>query len=136
MYNGIIWKVIDMENKKNKDNNSLIILIVLVVLVIIGVVLLIIKGIGNKNNNKENNEPGEVENFKENQIIDAYDVSKEEAMGLVRNIFVGDVYDFSCEIYGANYIVTVKNTLTEEIYQFKVDPISKSFYEITDNVDE
>jgi hypothetical protein len=125
-----------MKNKKNSDNNNLIILIALVVLVIVGVVLLIIKGVGNKKDNKENSEPGEVENFKENQIVDAYNVSKEEAIGLVRNIFNGDVYDFSCEIKGADYIVTVKNRLTGEVYEYKVDPINKSFYEITDNVYE
>ncbi len=124
-----------MKNKKNKDNN-LIILIALVVLAVIGIVILIIKGVGDKKDNKENSEPGEVENFKENQIVEAYDISKEEAMGLVRNIFVGDVYDFSCEVVGGDYIVTVKNRLSDEVYEYKVDPARKSFYQINVEMDE
>ncbi len=124
-----------MKNKKN-SNNNLIILVALVILTIIGLIILIIKGVGDKKENKENNEPGEVENFKENQIVEAYDISKEEAIGLVRNYFTGDVYDFSCEIKGANYIVTVKNKLSGEVYEYQVDPVSKSFYQINVDLEE
>ena len=112
-------------NKKNIKN---IIIISAIAVVILALGLVLIKGCSTK---KEK----EVEKVasKEDDIVKAYDMSGEDAINLVKEIYNSDNYEFSVEINkDSKYIVSVKNTLTESITKFLVDPTSLngSFYEI------
>ena len=97
-----------------------------VILLVLGLVL--IKGCSRKKE-KEVEKVG----AKEDDIVKAYDMSGEDAINLVKEIYNSDNYEFSVEINkDSKYIVSVKNTLTESTTKFLVDPTSAngSFYEI------
>lgn len=127
------------ENKKkaNKANSTTYIMIaIIIVLVIVIGSLLLIKGCSNNKDNKEpeNNEV-EQKGAKEDDLINAYGMSKEDAINIVKDFYNSDNYEFACEINSdSKYIVTVTNTITEEDTKYLVDPTipDKSFSMITE----
>lgn len=129
-------KEVKSSNAKNNNTAYIIIAVGIVILIVGG--FLLIKGCSSKKDNNENNENTEEikkEAATEESIINAYGMSKEDAINLVKEIYNGDNYEFSADINeDSKYIVTVKNTLTETNSKFLVDPTStsKSYYEINE----
>ena len=106
---------------------------VLLIAVIVCIVFLVSN---NKDTNNENEKPdinNEVENvvITEEEIVEAYGVTKEDAISLVKQSINSDNFEFTVTINSkAKYIVTVKNTLTDSVYKYEVDPMTKQYYEI------
>lgn len=120
-------------NTKTKkiDNKVLIIGAAVIVIVIILVGFLLFGGSKNDKKEKDNGNVMEEPEVSENDLKDAYGMSKEDAINLVKNNFNGDNFEFSAEINENNmYTVTIKNTLTGTIYKYEVDPIEKSYYDL------
>ena len=123
-----------MKGKKKQEinKNYIIIAVAIVVWLVIGFIL--IKGGGKKDNN-QNNEEVEKIGAKEDDIIQAYGMSKEDAINVVKRIYNSDNYEFSADINNeSKYIVTVKNIITEKTSKYVVDPTSNNgtFYELTE----
>ena len=117
-----------MKKGKKKNNFLLIISISVITVVILALGLILIKGCS-----KEKDEKIKKVGAKEEDIISAYNMSKEDAINRVKTIYNGDMYEFSAEINeDSKYIVSVKNIITEGITKYLVDPTSLngSFYEI------
>lgn len=116
-----------------KKRMEIIIGAIIVLAIIICVICFLGKG-KDKNNNENNantNPPVEDKVFTEQDIIDAYGMSKEDAINLVKSLFNSDNFDFDAEVSKtAKYIVTVTNTINDSTYTYEVDPISKSYYEV------
>lgn len=125
------------KNKANKANSTTYIMIaIIIVLVFVIGSLLLIKGCSKDNDNKapENNEI-EQKGAKEEDLIKAYGMSKEDAINIVKDFYNSDNYEFACEINKeSKYIVIVTNTITEEDTKYLVDPTipDKSFSMITE----
>ena len=122
------------KGKKKSNNNKVIIIAAVVVIVIICIIFLLMNG-GNKkeNNDKKDNTVVEDKGHKieEKDIVDAYGMSKEDAINLVKKLFNSDNFEFSAEVNeDAKYVVTAKNTISDTSYKYLVDPINQSFYEI------
>lgn len=115
--------------KKLNRNKIIIISVTAIIVLILGIVL--IKGCSNNSNNDNKKEIEKV-GASENDIIKAYNMSKEDAINIVKGIYNSDVYEFSAEINeDSKYIVSVKNLATNKITKYLVDPVKKgSFYEI------
>lgn len=120
------------EEKKAKIDLKYIIIGVVALLIILVVSFVLFKGCS-KEENKENNNEVEKIGAKEEDIIKAYGMSKEEAIELVQKIYKSDNYEFSVEINkDSKYVVSVKNLINEKVSKFLVDPttVEKSFYQI------
>lgn len=115
-----------------KHKKELIIGIVLVVAAIVCIVFLFNNSKEEDNNINGNNEENIVyEKVTEDQIVDVYGVSKEDAIALVKQNFNSDNFEYSVEISSeARYIVTVKNVIDEKEYKFEVNPMTKEYYVI------
>lgn len=115
-----------------KHKKELIIGGVLVVAAIVCIVFLFNNSKEEDNNTNGNNEENIVyEKVTEDQIVDVYGVSKEDAIALVKQNFNSDNFEYSVEISSeARYIVTVKNVIDEKEYKFEVNPMTKECYEI------
>ena len=119
--------------KENKKGNGIIQYIIIGVITVVILVLgfLLLKGCSNENDNKTSKKiPAS-----EEQIKNAYDMSKEDAINIVKALYNSDVYEFEAKINeDSKYVVTVKNTITESVTKFLVDPTSTngSFYEINE----
>ena len=116
-----------MMDKKN-IKNIIILSVITVMLLVVG--LLLIKGCTDKK--KDEKTPDKVA-ASEDDLKDAYNMSKEDAINKVKTLYNSDVYEFSAEINkDSKYIVTVKNTVTESVTKYLVDPTttSGSFYMI------
>lgn len=131
------------ENKKSeikKTNNNLTYIIIAVIAVVLVVVILLVakgcsKDSDKKDDNNSNEEVIKKEGAEEGDLVEAYGMSREDAINIVKSIYNGDNYEFSAEINeDSKYIVSVKNTITETTDKFLVDPqsTSKSFYSITE----
>ena len=125
------WK----NNQKINQNYIIIAIIAVIVLAFAG--FLLIKGCSNNknNDNNENSETPKREIVSEESLINAYGMSKEDAINIVKEIYNGDSYEFTAEINeDAKYVVTANNILTKTSSKFLVDPTStsKSFYEINE----
>ncbi len=107
-----------------------------VILVALSVVLLVT----NISKPKEKEEtPEELEHYrkedsnrlKEQDIIDVYNFSKEDAIELVKTGLNSDNFEF--EVYvtdDGKYLVVVKNIINDNEYKYEVDPVYKEFYEV------
>jgi len=129
--------------KSNKKGDFKIIMIATIIVIAIVVIAVLINSFGKKEKTKEdNNEDNKVEKNEvikkgssEEDIKLSYGMSKEDAINIVKEIYNGDVFEFVCDINSdSKYIVTVKNTLSNSVTKYLVDPESKdnSFYEINE----
>ena len=123
--------------KTNKTNNNYYIYgaIGVVILLIFGFVFL--KGCSGSNDENKEEDTGNVEKIgaTEKDIIASYGVSKQDAINMVKEIYNSENFEFSADINeDSMYIVSVKNTITESVDKYLVDPTSteKSFYLITE----
>ena len=126
------------EGKNKKGDYKLILISFAIVTVIVLITLLIFGNTNKKDENKDNvkvNDNTQVvkKGTSEESIKKAYGMSKEDAISIVREIYNGESYEFTCEINSdSKYVVTVSNTATKSVSKYLVDPESKdnSFYEI------
>lgn len=123
-------------DKLLKKKKELIIGVVLLIAVILCIVFLVTNGKDKKEKNIDNNiedtnkAPEDVA-FSEEDLKSAYGVNKEDAINLVKPLFNSDNFEYTAVVTNkAKYLVTVKNTISKQEYQFEVDPVTKSYYEI------
>ena len=84
-----------------------------------------------KNNEEEQPKTIDKIGASEQALIDAYGMSKNDAIEIVKEIYNSDNFEFSADINkDSKYVVTVKNTITNKSDKYIVDPTSsdKSFY--------
>lgn len=134
-------------NSDGKIKKELIIGIVIGIVLLFALVLVLVFSGDKENNNNEkkdnneqtennedtgnNNEEVDYGVSDESTIIRLYGMSKEDALNLVKSNFNSDNFEFSVEISpSVTYIVTVKNTVTNSLYKYEVDPLTKDWYEI------
>lgn len=117
-----------MKKKNNKRFiTSSIITIVAIIIIVIGVWSIFFK------HDQDNKQPEEITGPKEEDIETNYEMTKEEAISIIKTIFHSDNYSFSAELNNdSQYVVTVTNTLTDKKYIYYVDPATKT-YKIDDN---
>jgi len=101
--------------EKVKGNKELVaLMIVAIILIVVGIFMAV--GHDNLDNNKVNGthvEPA---------------MTKEEATNMIKELFHGNNYEFSCEdIPGGNYKITVVNALSGNIYYYFVDTKTKTY---------
>ena len=111
--------------------NIIIIIVISLFLLVLGFILL--KGGSNSKENGKENNGVERKGASEEDIVNAYNMSKDDAIEIVKRIYNGDIYEFSAEINkDSKYIVTVKNTITKSDTKYLVDPTKTngSFYEV------
>lgn len=149
----------EKKEEKNAENRQItneqktkiiIILITVLVALAILVAFLMLGAKGDKNNtnnntdNKNNienieqntenekfNNPKDAENVTEKDIIGVYNFSKEDAKKMVMANFNSDNFEFYVNVSTeGKYIVTVRNTISEKIYKYEVDPAKRTFVEI------
>lgn len=149
----------EKKEEKNAENRQItneqktkiiIILITVLVALAILVAFLMLGAKGDKNNtnnntdNKNNienieqntenekfNNPKDAENITEADIIGVYNFSKEDAKKMVMANFNSDNFEFYVNVSTeGKYIVTVRNTISEKIYKYEVDPAKRTFVEI------
>ncbi len=122
-----------MEKTNSKNNTTMIIIIAVVaILMVVGGLLLLGKNKDSKNETEDNKNKGEEKiNFTEEDIIASYGMNKNDAINLVKELFNSDNFEFDALVNErAKYTVNVTNTISGVIYQYEVDPITKSFYEL------
>lgn len=118
-----------------KKKKEIIIGFIFLVVIILCIVFIVTKGDSKEKKNEDKKEdkvvvdPGH--KIEEKDIVDAYGMSKDDAIKLVKKLFNSDNFEFSAEINSdSKYIVTVKNAISDTEYKYLVDPISKSYYEM------
>ena len=111
-------------------NKKLAIVFAIIGLIIVVIGLLLINGQPKKEEKKE--DIIEKVGASEEDIVNAYNMSKEDAINIVKTLYNGETYDYSVTINeDSKYIVTVKNSITEGLTKYLVDPTKNgSFYEI------
>ena len=115
----------------NKKNIEYIIISCIVLIILLTLGFILFKG----NSDKKNKEEEKKSKFSEEDIINAYNMSSQDAINLVKTIYNGDSYEFEASINSnLKYIVTVKNIITESTTKYLVDPTKTngSFYEINE----
>ena len=123
-----------MSTEGKKNNNNYLIYAVIGVIVLLLVGFLIMKGCSKTSDKKnEEEQPKNVEKIgaSEQAIIDAYGMSKNDAIEIVKEIYNTDNFEFSADINeDSKYVVYVKNTISNSTDKYIVDPTSseKSFY--------
>lgn len=140
----------NMQITNEQKTKIIIILITVLVALAILVAFLMLGAKGDKNNtnnntdNKNNienieqntenekfNNPKDAENITEADIIGVYNFSKEDAKKMVMANFNSDNFEFYVNVSTeGKYIVTVRNTISEKIYKYEVDPAKRTFVEI------
>lgn len=125
------------ENKKKTllyfiKKNKIIIASIIFLIIILTITFLIINNNKNENNNEvNNNDNTTIDEITENDIVDTYNFTKEDAKNLVMQLFNSDNFEFNVTISSnAKYIVEVKNTINDNVYKYEVDPITKTYVEI------
>ena len=125
------------ENKKKTllyfiKKNKIIIASIIFIIIILTITFLIINNNKNESNNKvNNNDNTTIDEITENDIVDTYNFTKEDAKNLVMQLFNSDNFEFNVTISSnAKYIVEVKNTINDNVYKYEVDPITKTYVEI------
>ena len=90
-----------------------------------------IENIEQNTENEKFNNPKDAENVTEADIIGVYNFSKEDAKKMVMANFNSDNFEFYVNVSTeGKYIVTVRNTISEKIYKYEVDPAKRTFVEI------
>lgn len=149
----------EKKEEKNAENRQItneqkakiiIILVTVLVALAILIVFLVFGANGGKNNTNDNagnknnaenieqntenekfSDPKDAENVTEKDIIDVYNFSKEDAKKMVMANFNSDNFEFYVNVSTeGKYIVTVRNTISEKIYKYEVDPAKRTFVEI------
>ena len=140
----------NMQITNEQKTKIIIILITVLVALAILVAFLMLGAKGDKNNtnnntdNKNNienieqntenekfNNPKDAENITEADIIGVYNFSKEDAKKMVMANFNSDNFEFYVNVSTeGKYIVAVRNTISEKIYKYEVDPAKRTFVEI------
>ena len=120
---------------KVKMNNKLFPIIGgVLVIAIIAISLVLLFG-GNKTNKEQNNPENKTIDQKENistditeeDMIKAYGMSIKDAEEIVKKDVLSDNFTFSTEISkDYMYIVTVKDTLSSDIFKYEVNPVTKT----------
>lgn len=141
------------ENRQmtNEQKTKIIIITVAVLIVLAILVVFLVFGANGSNNNTNNNadnkinteniepnnenekfvSPKDAENVTEKDIIDVYNFSKEDAKKMIMANFNSDNFEFYVNVSTeGKYIVTVRNTISEKIYKYEVDPARRTFVEI------
>lgn len=126
------------ENKKKTllyfiKKNKIIIASIIFLIIILTITFLIINNNKNESNNEVNNNDDNttIDEITENDIVDTYNFTKEDAKNLVMQLFNSDNFEFNVTISSnAKYIVEVKNTINDNVYKYEVDPITKTYVEI------
>lgn len=91
--------------------------------------------IGNNNDseNKTNSIINDVDSTKvtEEDIMEIYNFSKEDAKKLVQSSFNSDTFEFNVIVNDeGKYIVTAKSLVNTTIYRYEVDPSTKTYSEL------
>ena len=91
--------------------------------------------IGNNNDseNKTNSIINDVDSTKvtEEDIMEIYNFSKEDAKMLVQSSFNSDTFEFNVIVNDeGKYIVTAKSLVNTTIYRYEVDPSTKTYSEL------
>lgn len=109
-----------------KENLRLIIAVfIALLLIIIGVILL------NTTKEEKKKEPSKevVEQNKEDKLVDATGMTKEDAIEIVKENFESDNYEFSATVTNDGlYKVVVTNTVDESKIVYFVDPTDGRYY--------
>lgn len=120
-----------MKKVEKKKNYNFIIIGVIVVIVIIVCLFFLLGGKGKNNDESKKDEEDKQIVLTEKDIVDAYGMTANDAIEVVKAIYNSDNFEFSAKVNeNSKYTVTVKNTITDAIYKYEVDPITESFYEI------
>ncbi|MBQ7136753.1 MAG: hypothetical protein IJO43_02095 [Bacilli bacterium] len=94
-------------------------------LILAGVVLLFI----NDDNQKKNPDVPVKEETREEQMVEATGMTKEQAIEIVKENFGSDNYEFTAEATNDGfYKVTAKNTVEDTETVYYVDPTNGSYY--------
>ncbi len=119
-------------NKFIKKNKNKIIISLVFLLFLCTIIILIINNEKNNSNTETNNDANIIlDEVTEEDIISAYNFTKEDAKKLVMQEFNSDNFEFNVSISSnAKYIVEVKNTVNDNVYKYEVDPITKTYVEI------
>ena len=123
-------------NKKIKNfikkNKNKIIISLIFLLFLCTIIILIINNEKNNSNTETNNDANIIlDEVTEEDIISAYNFTKEDAKKLVMQEFNSDNFEFNVSISSnAKYIVEVKNTVNDNVYKYEVDPATKTYVEI------
>lgn len=119
-------------NKFIKKNKNKIIISLIFLLFLCTIIILIINNEKNNSNTETNNDANIIlDEVTEEDIISAYNFTKEDAKKLVMQEFNSDNFEFNVSISSnAKYIVEVKNTVNDNVYKYEVDPITKTYVEI------
>lgn len=121
-------------NKLLEKKKELLIGAIFVIAIIVCIVFFVVNKDDNEVVKEEQGKTDVVDDVKvdEKEIVDAYGMTSNQAIDIVKAIFNSDNFEFTCEVNGeAKYVVKAKNVITEKVYEYLVDPISGSFYEIT-----
>ena len=119
-------------NKFIKKNKNKIIISLIFLLFLCTIIILIINNEKNNSNTETNNDANIIlDEVTEEDIIRAYNFTKEDAKKLVMQEFNSDNFEFNVSISSnAKYIVEVKNTVNDNVYKYEVDPATKTYVEI------
>lgn len=109
-----------------KENIRLVVAVIIaLILITIGVILLYV----DNNENKDNYEKPVVEQTREEQLVNATGMTKEDAIELVKENFGSDNYEFTATATNDGmYKVVVKNVVEETKIVYYVDPSNGTFY--------
>ncbi len=114
------------------------IVIGVVLLVLIAIVLILV--LPKKDDNTKDNEDkpiSEKDIITEDDLKKTYDMSKEDAIKIIKKEYNDDNYDFSAIVNEQGlYVITVKNRLTDTVDKYNVDPSNGAYYVIIDDIIE
>ena len=132
------------KSKLNVKNHKkeLMIGVIFFIAVVVCIVFLFLnsdkKGANNiGNNNDSENETNSIINdvdstkVTEEDIMEIYNFSKEDAKKLVQSSFNSDTFEFNVIVNDeGKYIVTAKSLVNTTIYRYEVDPSTKTYSEL------
>ncbi len=132
------------KSKLNVKNHKkeLMIGVIFFIAVVVCIVFLFLnsdkKGANNiGNNNDSENETNSIINdvdstkVTEENIMEIYNFSKEDAKKLVQSSFNSDTFEFNVIVNDeGKYIVTAKSLVNTTIYRYEVDPSTKTYSEL------
>jgi len=111
-----------------KENIRLVIAVIIAIILIAAGAILLIFTEDDKEKPTKPKEPVQEEN-REEQLIDATGMTKEDAIKIVKANFGSDNYEFTAEATKDGlYKVTVKNTVEDSKFIYYVDPTNGEAY--------